>query len=100
MTRSSFGRNLIESLHRELDTIGRGLAEEMGLEHYPLMQVSRLRGSIADRLSLASLRFGMIDHWSRFQIVPWSSSLQRELSNQVSGIAGQSASTRPCGQLP
>ncbi|MCA6115035.1 MULTISPECIES: DUF3363 domain-containing protein [Bradyrhizobium] len=56
------GRNLIESLQRELDTIGRGLAEEMGLAHYPLMQVSRLRGSIADRLSHVSLRLGMIDH--------------------------------------
>ncbi|WP_418219807.1 hypothetical protein [Bradyrhizobium icense] len=55
------GLNLIERPRRpELDTVGRRLAEAMGLAYCPLMQVVDCGGSVAERLSIALGRFAMM----------------------------------------
>lgn len=83
------GRNLIGALRkRELDTVGRRLAEETGLAHMPAESGETVSGVYRRRLSLASGRFAMIDNGVGFQLVPWVPSLERELGKQVSGIAG------------
>lgn len=83
------GRNLIGALRkRELDTVGRRLAEETGLAHMPAESGETVSGIYRRRLSLASGRFAMIDNGLGFQLVPWVPSLERELGKQVSGIAG------------
>jgi type IV secretory pathway VirD2 relaxase len=85
----TLGRNLIETLRRrELDAVGRRLAEETGLAHLPSEAGKPVYGSYRQRLSLASGRFAMIDNGLDFQLVPWSPSLERELGKHVSGIAG------------
>lgn len=83
------GRNLLETLRgRELDDVGRRLAEETGLAHLPVEKGEQVLGIYRRRLSLASGRFAMIDNGLGFQLVPWAPSLERELGKQVNGIAG------------
>lgn len=83
------GRNLIGALRkRELDTVGRRLAEETGLAHMPAESGETVSGIYRRRLSLASGRFAMIDNGLGFQLVPWVPSLERELGKQVNGFAG------------
>ncbi|WP_407179728.1 relaxase/mobilization nuclease domain-containing protein [Bradyrhizobium sp. STM 3562] len=85
----TLGRNLIETLRRrELDSVGRRLAEETGLAHLPSEAGELISGVYRQRLSLASGRFAIIDNGLGFQLVPWAPSLERELGRQVSGIAG------------
>jgi hypothetical protein len=82
-------RNLISTLRqRELDTVGRRVAEETGLTHLPAEAGESISGVYRRRLSLASGRFAMIDNSLGFQLVPWIPSLERELGRQVNGIAG------------
>ncbi len=85
----TLGRGLIETLRRrELDNVGRRLAEETGLSHLPSETGQPVSGVYRQRLSLASGRFAMIDNGLGFQLVPWAPSLERERGKQVSGIAG------------
>ena len=85
----ALGRNLVQTLrNRELDTVGRRLAEETGLAHLPAEAGESVSGVYRRRLSLASGRFAMIDNGLGFQLVPWTPSLERELGRQVNGIAG------------
>ncbi|WP_024512004.1 DUF3363 domain-containing protein [Bradyrhizobium sp. ARR65] len=85
----TLGRNLIETLRRrELDSVGRWLAEQTGLAHLPSEAGELISGVYRQKLSLASGRFAMIDNGLGFQLVPWAPSLERELGRQVSGIAG------------
>jgi hypothetical protein len=83
------GRNLIGTLRtRELNTVGRRLAQETGLAYMPAESGETVSGIYRRRLPLASGRFAMIDNGLGFQLVPWIPSLERELGRQVSGIAG------------
>jgi type IV secretory pathway VirD2 relaxase len=85
----TIGRNLISTLRqRELDMVGRRVAEETGLAHLPVQAGEPISGVYSRRLSLASGRFAMIDNSLGFQLVPWVPSLERELGRQVNGIAG------------
>ena len=85
----TLGRKLIDTLrNREVDRVGRRLAEETGLVHMPAEAGKSVSGVYRRRLSLASGRFAMIDNGLGFQLVPWTPSLERELGRQVSGIAG------------
>jgi len=85
----TLGRNLIGTLrNRELDTVGRRLAEETGLTRLPAEAGEPVSGVYRRRLSLASGRFAMIDNGLGFQLVPWTPSLERELGRQVSGMVG------------
>jgi len=85
----TLGRNLVQTLrNRELDTVGRRLAEETGLAHLPAEAGESVSGVYRRRLSLATGRFAMIDNGLGFQLVPWIPSLERELGRQVNGIAG------------
>ncbi|OSI68538.1 relaxase/mobilization nuclease domain-containing protein [Bradyrhizobium canariense] len=83
------GRNLVGTLrNRELDAVGRRLAEQSGLAHLPATAGEAVSGTYRQRLSLASGRFAMIDNGLGFQLVPWIPSLERELGKEVRGIAG------------
>jgi hypothetical protein len=93
------GRNLIETLRRrELDAVGRRLAEATGLAHLPSEAGEPIAGIYRQRLSLASGRFAMIDNGLGFQLVPWMPSLERELGRQVSGIAGPGSDDLSAGR--
>uniref|UniRef100_UPI0030EEB269 DUF3363 domain-containing protein n=2 Tax=Bradyrhizobium sp. DOA9 TaxID=1126627 RepID=UPI0030EEB269 len=83
------GRNLMETLrNRELDLVGRRLAEETGLSQKPAESGEQVSGIYRRRLSPASGRFAMIDNGLGFELVPWIPSLEHELGRQVSSIAG------------
>jgi type IV secretory pathway VirD2 relaxase len=85
----TIGRNLISTLRqRELDMVGRRVAEETGLAHSSTEAGESISGIYRRRLILASGRFAMIDNGLGFQLVPWIPSLERELGRQVNGIAG------------
>jgi type IV secretory pathway VirD2 relaxase len=85
----TLGRNLVQTLrNRELDTVGRRLAEETGLPHLRAEAGESVSGIYRRRLSIATGRFAMIDNGLGFQLVPWTPSLERELGRQVNGIAG------------
>ena len=85
----TIGHNLISTLRqRELDMVGRRVAEETGLAHSSTEAGESISGIYRRRLILASGRFAMIDNGLGFQLVPWIPSLERELGRQVNGIAG------------
>jgi Protein of unknown function (DUF3363) len=83
-----FKPGLIETLQRrELDALGKQLAEESGLTFAPSKPGDHVSGSYRQRFALASGRFAMISEGLGFQLVPWSPSLEKHLSQQVSGIS-------------
>jgi type IV secretory pathway VirD2 relaxase len=85
----TLGGDLVRTLrNRELETVGRSLAEKTGLANLPAEAGEPISGIYRRRLSLASGRFAMIDNGLGFQLVPWIPSLERELGRQVNGIAG------------
>ena len=82
-----FKPGLIETLQRrELDALGKQLAEESGLTFAPSKPGDHVSGSYRQRFALASGRFAMISDGLGFQLVPWSPSLEKHLGQQVSGV--------------
>jgi type IV secretory pathway VirD2 relaxase len=83
-----FKLGLIDTLQRrELDALGKQLAEESGLTFAPSKPGDHVSGSYRQRFALASGRFAMISDGLGFQFVPWSPSLEKHLGQQVSGIS-------------
>jgi type IV secretory pathway VirD2 relaxase len=83
-----FKPGLIETLQRrELDALGKRLAEETGLTFAPSKPGDHISGTYRQRFALASGRFAMISDGLGFQLVPWSPSLEKHLSQRVSGIS-------------
>ena len=83
-----FKPGLIETLQRrEIDALGKKLAEESGLTFAPSKPGGNISGSYSQRFALASGRFAMIGDGLGFQLVPWSPSLEKLLGQQVSGIS-------------
>ena len=65
---------------------GAKLAAETGLPHIQATTGEHVAGFYRQRVDLTSGRFAMIDDGLGFSLVPWSPSLERRLSQQVSGI--------------
>jgi hypothetical protein len=85
-TRIILARDLIATLRdRELANAASTIAHRTGLDHAPGDEGDRVKGIYRERLKLASGRFAMIEHAHGFELVPWKPSLDRHLSEQVSG---------------
>lgn len=86
--RITFIRDLIETLRRrELDALGKTLTAETGQPFNRAGTGEHVAGTYRQRFALASGRFAMIDDGLGFQLVPWTPSLEKQLSRHVSGIA-------------
>ena len=89
-----FARDMLDTLRRrELDAVAAHLNASTGLPYHPARDGEAVVGVYRQRLDLASGRFALIDDELGFSLVPWSPSLERHLSRQVSGIV-QSSSNR------
>jgi type IV secretory pathway VirD2 relaxase len=83
-----FARDLLATLRRrELDAVGTKLAGESGMPYRPAGADEHVVGTYKQRLTLSSGRFAMIDNGLGFSLVPWSSALEKQLGQHVSGIA-------------
>ncbi|MES0110047.1 DUF3363 domain-containing protein [Mesorhizobium sp. M0013] len=81
-------RDLLDTLRRrELDAVGKKLAEETGLSQMTANAGQHVSGTYRQRLMLSSGRFAMIDSGLGFQLVPWSPSLERKLGQHVAGVS-------------
>lgn len=86
--RVTFSRNLIETLRRrELESVGEKLASEIGRPFNRAASGEYVAGAYRQRITLASGRFAMLDDGLGFQLVPWSTSLEKQLGRHVSGVA-------------
>ncbi|MGE4305688.1 MAG: relaxase/mobilization nuclease domain-containing protein [Novosphingobium sp.] len=82
-----YARNLIGTLRRqEVEALGQKLTDETGQAFRSSGTGEYVVGTYRQRFLLASGRFAMIDDGLGFQLVPWSPSLERQLSRHVSGI--------------
>lgn len=81
-------RDLLNTLQRrELSAVATKLSAKTGLPHVPAVAGERIEGAYRQRLALTSGRFAMINNGLGFQLVPWSSSLEKQLGRHVSGVA-------------
>ena len=84
----TFSRNLIDTLRkREVQALGDKLAAETGRPFNSSATGEYVAGAYQRRFALASGRFAMIDDGLGFQLVPWTSSLEKQLGRHVSGVA-------------
>ncbi|MXO65337.1 relaxase/mobilization nuclease domain-containing protein [Altericroceibacterium endophyticum] len=91
--RTVFERGLLDRLRkRELDSVGGKIAGETGLAYRPTQAGAKVTGVVRRRLALASGRFAMIDDGLGFQLVPWSSGIERQLGREISGVVRSSGS--------
>ena len=82
-----FARDLLDTLRRrELDAVAARISASTGLPYHPAREGEPVVGIYRQRFDLASGRFALIDDELGFSLVPWSTSLERHLSRQVSGI--------------
>ncbi|PWB88871.1 relaxase/mobilization nuclease domain-containing protein [Methylosinus sporium] len=82
-----FARDLLATLRtRELNDSAERLSAHTGLPRHIVAEGESVAGVYRQRLTLASGRYAMIDDGLGFSLVPWSSSLERELERHVSGI--------------
>lgn len=80
--------NLLGLLRRrELGRIGAQLSGELGLHYAEPQPGGRIEGVYRRRLDLASGRFALIEKSREFTLVPWRPILERNLGQEVSGIA-------------
>ncbi|SFO01035.1 Type IV secretory pathway, VirD2 components (relaxase) [Mesorhizobium sp. NFR06] len=88
-----FTRDLLETLRRrEIETLGKKLAADTGLQFKRTASGDYVAGTYRQRFALTSGRFAMLevisgDRGLGFQLVPWSPSLERQLGRHVSGVA-------------
>lgn len=80
-------RDLLNTLRRrELDAIGSMISTETGLAYISTAPGDHVAGVYRQRLTLSSGRFAMIDNGLGFQLVPWSSVVEKRLGQHASGI--------------
>lgn len=80
-------RDLLATLRdREVATVGRRLATEIGLEHRPVSDGGSVRGVYRRSVMLASGRFAMLDDGVGFSLVPWKPVLEQRLGQAVAGV--------------
>ncbi|RUV84131.1 DUF3363 domain-containing protein [Mesorhizobium sp. M5C.F.Ca.IN.020.14.1.1] len=83
-----FARRLLDTLRRrEVEGLGDKLAAELGRQFNKAATGDFVAGIYRQRLVMASGRFAIIDDGLRFQLVPWTPSLEKKLGQHVSGIA-------------
>lgn len=83
-----FARDLLDTLRqREIGAVGARIAAETGLPMRAVEEGEHVAGVYRQRLALASGRFAMINDGLGFSLVPWTSTLDRHLGQQVSGVA-------------
>lgn len=81
-------RDLLDTLRRrELSAVGARLSAETGLPYLLSATGEQVGGAYRQSLTLTSGRFAMIDSGLRFQLVPWSPQLEKQLGRHVSGVA-------------
>lgn len=82
-----YPRGMIASLRqREIDDLASRLERETGLPHRPPVSGEYVTGTYRRRIALASGRMAMLDDGLQFQLVPWTSSLEKQLGQHVSGV--------------
>ncbi|CAM5300952.1 hypothetical protein AFEL58S_00447 [Afipia felis] len=83
-----FNRNLLATLRqRELDTLGQKLAAETGMPFQQSAAGEYVAGTYSRRFVLSSGRFAMIDDGLGFRLVPWTPSIEKHISQHISGVA-------------
>jgi type IV secretory pathway VirD2 relaxase len=75
---------------RELLTIGKRLAEELGKPFYEARHGERIDGVLRRRIDLASGRFALIEKSREFSLVPWRPVLERRVGKTVAGVVRES----------
>ena len=86
-------RNLLAILRqRELDTVGKALEAETGLQHRHAKSGEHVSGTYTRQLRLSSGRYAMIegigpDGGRSFQLVPWSREIEPRVGQHITGIA-------------
>ncbi len=80
-------RNLLETLRRqEVEAMGARLASEYGMTHQANFSGEKISGTYRRIIKMSSGRFAMIENGLGFQLVPWSSALEKNLGCEVSGV--------------
>ena len=80
-------RNLLETLRRqEVEAVGARLASDYGMTHHPSFSGEKISGTYRQTIRMSSGRFAMIENGLGFQLVPWSSALEKNLGRDVSGV--------------
>ncbi|MGU3400458.1 relaxase/mobilization nuclease domain-containing protein [Brucellaceae bacterium D45D] len=83
-----FNRNLLCTLRdQEVGTLADKIAGQTGRTFIQSGSGDYVAGTYRQRFMLASGRFAMIDNGLGFQLVPWSPSLEKQLSRHVSGVS-------------
>jgi len=71
---------------RELEVVGRALAEETGLTHRVAGDGQRVSGIYRRSVTLASGRFAMLDEGMRFSLVPWAPVIDKRLGQSIAAV--------------
>ena len=71
---------------RELLTIGKQLAEELGKAFEEVRHGERIDGVFRRRIDLASGRFALIEKSREFSLVPWRPVLERHVGKSIAGV--------------
>lgn len=80
-------RNLLATLrNRELAQAAREIADETGLEHWPVNDGQRVAGIYRRSVMLASGRYAVLDDGKGFSLVPWKAVIEQRLGQQVAAI--------------
>jgi type IV secretory pathway VirD2 relaxase len=84
----TFQRNLLTILRkRELTRVAESVSLEFETTYVPLESGGQIEGIYRKRLNLASGRFAMIENGLGFQLVPWSTALEKRKGLNVLGVA-------------
>ena len=86
--RTIYRANMLGMLRRrELTRVAGQLSGELGLDYAEVRSGERIEGLYRRSLDLASGRYAVIEKSREFTLVPWRPVLERNLGEQVSGIA-------------
>jgi Protein of unknown function (DUF3363) len=78
--------DLIGTLRRQKERVGRQLATERGVAFNPIEEGQTVRGKLLGSVPLASGRFAMIDDGLGFSLVPWWPVIDKEIGREVTGV--------------
>ncbi len=82
-----FARNLLDTLKgSDLEATARRLSSEIGIPYNPSKSGEYVMGTVRRQLNLASGRYALIDNGLGFALVPWSTSLDKQIGKHISGV--------------
>ncbi|GBQ61676.1 hypothetical protein AA16373_2224 [Komagataeibacter swingsii DSM 16373] len=82
-----FRKGLLATLERrELDRDGQELGASRGTSYRVMADGEKMRGTLKEKVRLASRAYGLVENAQEFVLVPWKPVIENRIGQEIAGV--------------